>query len=169
MNRGVPKMKNIPEPPPKKIKEIDIEGGKLTFGQRIDLGKLMCSEYSEVEKFEKTFEILHEVKLKISEYKKHIDYFATIIEGLKFWSEQEATLLKYEPTQEEKQAGIKDFSQKVGEFATVKALAKAYSKDPDEILNWEYGKVFGILYTDLEEHKFNVRYNKVLEAKYTTK
>ena len=150
----------------KSFSKIDIKAGKLTFGQRIDIGKLMGSDVSEVEKFEQTFEILHGFKPKIIEYRKYIGYFSEIIEGLKFWAEKEATMLKYEPTPEEKQAGIKDFSQKVGEFSTVKALAKTYSRDPDEILEWEYGKVFGILYTDLEEHKFNVRYQKVIEQKH---
>lgn len=162
-------MRNVPEPPSKKIKEIDIKGGQLTFGQRIDLGKLMGSDEPEINKFEKTFEILHRFKPKVTEYKKYIGYFSDIVDGLKFWSEQEATMLKYEPTPEEKQAGIKDFSQKVGEFSTIKALAKAYGKDPDEILDWKYGKVFGILYTDLEEHKFNTRYHKVIESKYNSK
>ena len=97
--------------------------------------------------------------------KKILPYFKRIIEGLEFWSEQEQTLLKYEPSQEELRAGIKDFSKKVGEFSTIKALAKAYNKDPDDILKWEYGKVFGILYTDLEEFKFNKRYQKVIESK----
>lgn len=163
MKRGFPKMKN-PSPIPKKLKEIDIKGGKLTFGQRIDLGKLFQSDVSEVEKFEGVFEILHGYKLNILEYKSKLPYLKRIIEGLEFWTEQEQTLLKYDPSQEEIRAGIKEFSKKVGEFSTVKSLAKTYSKDPDEILNWEYGKVFGILYTDLEEFKFNRRYQKVIES-----
>jgi len=54
-------------------------------------------------------------------------------------------------------------------MGTVKALAKAYAKDPDEIFKWKYSKVFGILYSDLEEHKFRQRYNKVIEQKYKSK
>ena len=32
--------------------------------------------------------------------------------------------------------------------------------DPDEILEWDYAKVFGILYTDLEERKYETKLNK---------
>ena len=47
----------------------------------------------------------------------------------------------------------------------IKALAKAYGKDPDEILRWQYGKVFGILYTDLEERKFEKKYQQQINGK----
>ena len=148
-----------------KITQIDVKGGQLTFGQRIYLGKVFESEGTDFDKFIQTFEILHEKPLK-SQYKNLLNYFNEIIEGLIFWIEQENTKLKYTPTIEEKKAGVQEFSQKVGEFSTIKALAKAYSKDPDDILEWKYGKVFGILYTDLEEYKYNVRYNKIIEEKF---
>lgn len=146
-------------------KEIDIKGGKLTFGQRIELGKIAQSGVSDSEIFEQIIFLLYKIKPRPRQYKKYISYFNHAIEGLKFWIEQEK-LLNYECSPEERAAGIKEFTSKVGEFATIKALAKAYAKDPDEILEWEYGKVFGILYTDLEEYKFNQRYNKILQAKY---
>lgn len=148
------------------MEKIDIKGGKLTFGQRIDLGKIFQSDENEIVKFEKVFKLLHDFTPDIAQYNELLPYFNEIIEGIAFWIEQEQTLLKYEPTSEEMSAGIMDLTKKTGEFGTIKALAKNYSKDPDEILKWEYGKVFGILYTDLEEHYFQKRYNKVLEKKY---
>ena len=152
--------------PPKKLKHINIKSGDMTFGQRIELGKIMVSEVSEIEKFNKVFVCLHGFTPGIKDYLKLIDYFKEIIEGLKFWIEQEVTLLKFEPSPEELRAGVREMSEKIGEFGTIKALAKAYNKDPDEILQWKYGKVFGILYTDLEEYKFQKRYNKVIESKF---
>ena len=151
---------------PRHIRPIDIKGGKLTFGQRIELGKLYQSQVSEIEKFEQTFQILHQYTPKTRDYKSLINYFNQIIEGITHWIQQETTLLNYEPSAEEIQAGIKDLSEKIGEFGTVKALAKAYGTDPDAVYGWKYGKVFGILYTDLEEYKFSQRYNKVLERKH---
>jgi hypothetical protein len=150
----------------KKMSEIDIKGGKLTFGQRIELGRIFQTNDVDVVKFDKVFLCLHKFEPKITEYPKLLDYFNRIVEGVAFWVEQEQTLLKYDPTAEEVQAGIKDLSDKIGEYGTVKAIAKNYGKDPDEILEWEYGKVFGILYTDLEEYKYQQRFNKVLEKKY---
>jgi ribosomal protein S24E len=144
---------------------INIKDGELTFGQRISLGELFSSEKSEMEKFEETFLILHNQKPDPKDYKKLVGYFSEIMDGLKFWVEQEATLLKYEPTPEEIKAGIRDLSKEIGEFGTVKALAKAYHVDPDVIFTWKYGKVFGILYTDLREHMYSRRFQKVLESK----
>ena len=42
----------------KKKKKIDVKGGKLTFGQRIELGKIFQSEDTEVRKFEKVLQLL---------------------------------------------------------------------------------------------------------------
>ena len=147
------------------LSKIDIKSGKLSYGQRIELGKIFQADANDVEKFNKTFECLHQYTPKVADYKTLIDYFKEIIDGVHFWIEREK-LLKYDPTPEETQAGIVSFCEKVGEFATIKSIAKTYGKDPDEIMDWEYGKVFGILYTDMEESKFQKRLNKVFERKY---
>lgn len=153
---------------PRHIRPVDVKGGKLTFGQRIELGKVFQHKGNEVEQFGQTIQILHGFTPKLWEYPRLIEYFNQVVEGLAYWVKQENTLLKYEASAEEKQAGLRDFSARVGEFTTIKALAKTYAKDPDEILAWEYGKVFGILYTDLEEFKYNQRYHKVMQSKYKT-
>lgn len=148
------------------LSKIDIKAGKMTFGQRIELGKIFQSDDSDAEKFEKVFICLHEYKPCVQDYEILVPYFKEIIEGITFWIEQETTLLKYEPSAEEISAGINELSSKIGNYGTIKALAKNYSKDPDEVLRWEYGKVFGILYTDLEEYKYQKRFSKVVERKY---
>lgn len=146
--------------------EIDIKGGKLTYSQRLDLQKIFSECTSELVIFERVFLCLYNFRPKYKQYKKLIPIFEGVIKGLEFWVERETNLLKYEPSIEEVQAGIKELSKKTGDFGTVKALAKAYNCDPDTILKWEYGKVFGILYTDLEEHKFQKRLHKVYESKF---
>jgi len=151
-------------------KEIDVKAGKITYGQRIELGKIFQNlETSEIEKFNQTFECLHNFRPVVLQYKKLLPYFEKIIDGLKFWIETEQTLLKYEPSVEELSAGIKELSEKLGEFGVVKSIGKVFSCDPDLILKWEYSKVFYILFTDLEEAKFQIRFQKVLEQKYKTK
>lgn len=145
---------------------IDVKGGELTFGQRISLGHILANDSDDVLiKSINVIECLHEFRPKYKQLVRLQDYILSIIDGIRFWTEQEATLLKYEPTPEEIKAGIKDLSVKIGEFGTVKALAKAYNTDPDVILTWKYGKVFGILFTDLEENKFSRRFQKVIESK----
>lgn len=143
------------------MEKIDIKAGLMTFGQRIELGKIFANpELDELGKFEQTFICLHENKPKAKEYSKLVPYFMEIVEGIQYWAQQEATLLKYEPTAKEKKAGVKELSIKTGDLGTIKALAKNYHQDPDAILLWQYGKVFGILYTDLEEYKYQLRYQE---------
>ena len=150
------------------LERIDIKAGKLTYGQRIDLGDLLASEKSEVEKFKETFRILHDKTPDFSNMKEmqmYVEYFQQIAAGLQFWFEKEKQLLDYKPEPEEIRAGIKELSEKIGFFGTIKTLARNYSQDPDDILKWEYGKVFGIVYTDFEEFKYQKRLHKQYEQK----
>ena len=142
--------------------KIDIQGGQMTFGQRIELGQIFTNEVlSDLDKFEMTFKCLHDLTIDPKDFSKHVEYYNSIVLGLKYWAEKENQLLHHEPTAKEKRAGIKELSAKTGEFGTIKALAKAYNKDPDDILLWKYAKVFGILYTDLEEYKYHLRYSEL--------
>lgn len=141
------------------LSKIDIKAGEMTFGQRIEIGKIFSNnKLTDLDKFEKTFECLHDYKISPKEYSELVEYYFQIIAGIESWVQKESTMLKYEPSAKERRAGIKELSIKTGELGTIKALAKNYNKDPDEILLWKYGKVFGILYTDLEEYKYQSRY-----------
>ena len=151
--------------------DLNIKNGDFTFAHRIELGKIFTTSKSEVEAFKKIFKCLYDIDIDFShkDFKKAVIHFNEIVEGIKYWIEAETKMLKYEYTPEETSAGVSEYIKKVGEFGTVKAIAKAYGKDPDEILKWKYGKIFGILYTDLEEHKYKKRLEKVIERKYKAK
>lgn len=145
---------------------IDIKSGKMTYGQRLDLGAILSDkDKSEVELFDGVFMCLYNKVPAAHQFNKLLPIYQSILEGIVYWIEKENVMLKYDPTPEEKRAGIKELSEKVGDMGTLKALAKAYGTDPDEILKWEYGKVFGILYTDLEEAKYRRRYQEVIDRK----
>lgn len=148
-----------------KRKKVDVKGGKMTFSQRIALGKAIEAK-DEYVAMKEIIKALHRIDVKLKDIVRLKDYLTEIVDGIVFWIERENQMLNYEPTIEERQAGVLQLSEKIGYFGTIKALAKNYSREPDEILNWEYGKVFGILYTDLEEYKYQKRYNKVLESKW---
>jgi len=146
--------------------KIDVKAGDCSFGQYIELKQLLRSTTDEVTIVGGFFKILHNYDLKPREYKKAIPYIEEISKALIYWQEQENTLLKYEPSIEEKRAGIEQLSKDIGELGTIKALAKDYSQDPDYILeNWKWGKVFGILYSDLETYKYQERYRKACEKR----
>lgn len=145
--------------------KIDIRGGKLTYGQRIELGEILAREGASVsEKYTATMKCLYPdwVQTFTPEW---VAWFEEVIEGLRFWMERETTMLAYQPTAEEIAAGINNLGKKLGPMMTVMTLAEKFGKDPDEILQWEYGKVFGLLYADLESFKYQRNYRKVIESR----
>ena len=150
---------------------IDIKGGEFTYGQRIELGGILANKQDrpEHELFLETIELMYGRKPTVSEYKEAIKAFRHIVEGLVFWIELESRQLKYEPTQEEKDAGLERYAAEVGELGTAYALAKEFAKDPDEILLWKYGKVFGYLRKQKADGDFQRRYSAVLARKAKSK
>lgn len=156
--------------------QIDVKAGDLTYGQRIELGNYFSAlndkgieTCNEVETIKDVIRILHPKTdvtiLDVLQAKKLIGYIDDITSGLMFWLEQEKRLLSEPYDDDEIRAGAKELGAKIGAFGTVKALAKDYSTDPDIILTWSYGKVFGILYTDLEQHRFRKRLSKIRDDK----
>lgn len=147
------------------IQRIDIQGGQMTFGQRIELGRIITEkELTDIDKMKEGMQCLG-AKWSLRNTSEIIEYWYEVLMGIKYWIEREQTELKYEPSAEEKAAGIAQLSLVVGEMATITALAKDYSKDPDEILEWKYGKVYNLLFTNLQSHLFRERLNKELEHK----
>lgn len=144
---------------------IDIPGGKFTFGQRIDVGEILRSDRPDAHKLIAILDCIHKNGARGMKTAVRLRYLNYIMEGFTDWFRKEEQLLKHEVTPEEREAGITELSRNIGDFGTVKSIAKTYGKDPDEVLRWEYAKVFGILYTDLEEHKFSQRYNNVMERR----
>lgn len=147
------------------IQRIDIKGGQMTFGQRIELGRIITDkELTDLDKMKEGMQCL-DVKWSLRNTSEIVEYWYEVLMGIKYWIEREQAELKYEPSAEEKAAGIAQLSLVVGEMATITALAKDYSKDPDEILEWKYGKVYNLLFTNLQSHLFRERLNKELERK----
>ncbi|MDR1416268.1 MAG: hypothetical protein LBJ57_02460 [Prevotellaceae bacterium] len=148
-------------------KKVDIVGGKLTFYHRIELGKIIASGCDPAQALREVMRCLHGVEVdpkKESDLRGYVAYFEEIVRGISFWVEQEKRL-RYDPTPEELQAGIRQMYRNIGEFGTLTAIAQAYAKDPDEVLQWEYGKVFGLLMTDFEKAKFQQRLQSIHDRK----
>lgn len=149
---------------------VNMEGGEFTYGNRIELGSIFAStEKTEYQKLKAAFREVYGYSCRLVPFRRRLAMLNDLAQGLLSWVEKEQRLLKYNPTVNELAADIQGFSKRVGVFSTVKAIAKAYGCDPDVVLNWEYYKVFSILYTDLEEHKYQERYHKVLENEYKHK
>lgn len=145
--------------------KIDIRGGKLTYGQRIELGEILAREGASVsEKYTAVMQCLYPDWVQTFT-PAWVAWFEEVVDGLRYWMQREATMLAYQPTAEEIAAGINNLGKKLGPMMTVMTLAEKFGKDPDEILQWEYGKVFGLLYADLEGFKYQRNYRKVIESR----
>lgn len=149
------------------INKIDIKGGQMTFGQRIELGKILENQsLSEAQKFTLCMEALD---CTVKYDNEHMQYWEEIIRGIKFWVEKETRDLKYRPTPEEYAAGIEVLSMQVAEMGTIMAISEKFSQDPDAVLQWKYGKIFNILYTNLHSFLYSLRLQKIQAKKYNKK
>lgn len=139
------------------MQKVDIKGGQMTFGQRIELGRILSNP--ELKEHEKCIECMKciDPKWKISMLPSTIEYWHQITEGIAYWIKREKRELHYKPTAEEHAAGVEIFSMRVGEMNTIMAIAEKFSVDPDVVLEWKYGKVFNILFTNLQAAQYAKR------------
>lgn len=77
----------------------------------------------------------------------------------------EKKVLKSDPDYYSEMAGA-DRLKVFGEFATLLIIGRSFSKDPEEIENWKYNKVFTILAYDKIQGEVTKRYH---ELKYKSK
>lgn len=149
-----------------RLRRIDYEGGAFTYGNRIAVAHI-CQDttISEYAKMKACWHELYGWNARLLPLPWRVRELERMMRGLAHWAEVEQQTLKYEPTPEELRAGIKDYSDAVGDMGTIKAMAKAYAQDPDTVLGWSWGKVYGILLTDLEEYRFGERLRKQYEKR----
>lgn len=147
-----------------RLREYNYREGEFTYGARIAVGEIWQREgLREYERLKLAWREMYGYDAKLLwPLGVRVRRLIRLREGLEYWFRLEADTLKAEPTAEQLRAGIRELGEKIGEMGTIKALAKDYHVDPDEVLQWPWGKVYGILLTDLEEHKYNERLTKVV-------
>lgn len=149
------------------IGRVDVAGGAFTYGQRIALGDIFRNDsLSAYAKMKAAFIELYGWSPRLLPAGPRYRAIKRTMLDFKGWLDKEQKLLSHDPEPDQIQAGIKDLIAHVGDMGTIKAIAKTYGLDPDVVVEWPYSKVFGILYTDLEEYKYEKRYNQVIDAKY---
>ena len=149
-----------------RFKEWIYNAGMFSYGQRIEVGQVFDNdELSAYEKMKQAWRVLYGWNGRLMPPRLRVKMFNRMLDGLKYWADLEKAELHYTPTAEEERAGLARLNSEVGAMGTVNALAQKFGKDPDEILRWEWAKVFGILRTDLKEYLYNRR----LSEQYTKK
>lgn len=147
------------------VGRLDWGAGAFTYGNRINMGEILQRESNEYRALCIIYKEVYGWSARWLPFRKRYKVFSMITKQLQGWIDKEQTMLRYEPTEEQKRAGLDRLNKAVGEMATIRALAKEYGQDPDTILSWQYGKVFGILLCNLEEHKYNERYKKIIDER----
>lgn len=148
------------------VRKMDILGGDFLYKHRLALGKL--AQEDELAFFEGAVSELHGFTPKPMHYPKLAAYLQEIISGLNTWVEREKQL-HYEPTSEERQAGIAELGRKLGEFSTIDTLSQRQRIPHDAVLEMDYITVYMMLLKDLELGKLERRIANVYEKKRTGK
>lgn len=143
------------------IGKFSLRSDAFTYALRIEVGDCFGNDaLSPYQRMKAAFIAVYGYSPTLLPLKMRVRWLNDIAEEFKTWIEQEQASLDYKPSAEEIAAGVEDFSQKVGHLGTIKSIAQAYSRDPDDVLQWPWGKVFGILSTDLQEFEYNKRLQK---------
>ena len=143
-----------------RIKPIDLFSSQFTFGHRLWMGKAAQEAKSDFELLRMIFDGLHEFEIKPCHVRKVYDYFDDMLKRLQRWCEYEKQL-NYEPTIEEKRAGIEIIGKKLKEFATIDAIATRMRISHDQALQLPYDTVFKMLLKDMEQSRFERKLNKI--------
>lgn len=157
-----------------KPEQIDVRGGRATYGNMVTLGRILEAESkkqaegitSDVEVIKQLISVLHpdvEPAINIT----NVKYASEIAQAVRFWREREAEKLKYTPTDEEKQAGYDALATATGPTGVASTIAEKFgvSEGPDAVFRWPYASVFMVLYIDLERYKFQKRLTDIQERK----
>lgn len=147
----------------KRIQLTDVRSDKFLLWHRLQLGELLNTQ-NEVAIFEGIVRILYGIHIQPKHYRRFYHHVKEVIDGLAFWMEKEKAL-KYQPTPEERQAGIEELGKRVKEFATVDAIARRMHISHDDALKLPYATVYLMLLNDLEQSKFERRLQKVYSKK----
>ena len=153
---------------------VDVRGGRATYGQMVELGRVLDKARIEPADEQATLKalirVLHPQTDPAINY-DNVQYAIEIIQAVHYWKEKEAELLHYEPSPEEKAAGYEVLAAKTGPTSVAITLAEKFGvhNGPDEVFQWPYASVFMVLFIDLERYKFQKRLSDIRERKRNEK
>lgn len=87
-----------------------------------------------------------------------------LMDAIHFWIEHDKMLAE-DMTPEEIAAGAQEVGKILGQAGIVINVAKEFGRDPDEVLQWRYKKVWGILKHNFVLRQYNDRLNKIYTDK----
>ncbi len=141
-----------------RLREWNYKDGEFSYGQRIAIGDILTDEgRTWYQRLKACWRELYGWNARLMPARMRVRRFGRLTEGLRYWVELEERTLNYKPTDQEQKAGLMRLNEEVGHMGTIKALAEKFGTDPDVILGWQWGKVYGILHADLKEAEYHQR------------
>lgn len=137
---------------------------RFLFWHRINLGHLV-DQKDELFLFKNSFKLLYDYDITPADYYTYFNVYEKVVRGIEYWLDKEKEL-KYEPTSEEKKAGIEDISKKLKEFSTIDAIALRMHISHDDVLKIPYATVYLMLLNDMEVFKYQKRLTKIQQQKH---
>lgn len=150
--------------------QIDVMGGRCTYGEMVELGRVLDSNIArsgnEREAIKLIINVLHPEIIPAFDATT-VSYVKRVIDGVRFWREQEAEKLKYTPSAEEKQAGYEALAKITGPTGIASTIAEKFGVEggPDAVFKWPYATVFSVLRIDLERYKFQKKLQDIHDDK----
>ena len=141
-----------------RLRDWNYKEGEFTYGQRIEIGEILTDqERTWYLRLKACWRVLYGWNARLMPPRMRIRRFDRMAEGIRYWVELEERTLKYSASLSERRAGLTQLNAEVGHMGTIKALAEKFGIDPDIILSWQWGKVYGILHADLKESEYQRR------------
>lgn len=148
------------------LKERDIAAGDFTYGERIELVRILSNkDATDFEKTRSIIELLHNAKMNAVQLASHAEYVSRIVRDLNGWLEREKQECYVEPTDEQKEAGIEKMIEEVGEISGIVYLAELRGWTFEQVLKMPYNEVFSIWKVDAARERFERRYSNLLKRK----
>lgn len=145
---------------------------QMTYGQRVELGKLaeeinLKTVDADLDAFYRIFAIMVPGYKPDVGDKDAVKYALEIVERYEYWVKAENKMLQSPPDAIAEQAGSKQLAKDLGDLGTLHAISTQFTKCPDEVLQWNYGTVFGMLYADKRVNEYRKKYNELSAKKAT--
>lgn len=140
----------------------DISEGDMTYGERIELGRIIKDqEMGDYQRIKEVVKCLYDVEVTPKEAVDLADHVEDILTDLVEWMKREHQAFYIEPTAEEVKANIQGLTKACGDMGDVVSLAESFHCTFEEVYKRPYLEIFTIHKVHAERTRYERRLSKV--------
>lgn len=144
----------------------DISEGDLTYGERIELGRIVRDEnMGDYQRIKEVCQCLYDVEVTPEQAVHLTDHVAKVLTDIIDWMKKEQQEFYIPPTPEEERARIQDLTKACGDMGDVVSLAESFQCSFEEVYNKPYLEIFTIHKVHAERTRYERRLNKVYQER----